>query len=224
MLVTFELEQPCLEKEKMKTKIDIFSSQKLKNFFSNLDNLFDISLKEFNELADCYNSTNLSIVFLDHQDFIDEKTFKNVSLNKNFIFVYKELPVFEKPSLDLKKNMTAPLSISKFLDKINEIINNKIYSYRNIELNNSFVTNLYTKEKNYLTQAESLILFKLFSEKTVKKKLLERGVLDIKQDLNTSSIESHLNRIRKKLKKINSDFSVSTKNNCVFLEIINQDK
>ena len=30
----------------MKTKIEIFSSQKLKNFFLNLDNFFDISLKE----------------------------------------------------------------------------------------------------------------------------------------------------------------------------------
>ena len=60
---------------------------------------------------------------------------------------------------------------------------------RNIELNNNFVTNINTKEKNYLTQAENLILFKLFSEKTVNKKLLERDVLDIKQDLNTSSMK-----------------------------------
>ena len=87
-----------------------------------------------------------------------------------------------------------------------------------------YVTNTNTKEKNYLTHAENLILYKLFSEKTVNKKLLERDALNIKQDLNTSSIESHLNRIRKKLKKINSDFSVSSKNNNVFLEIINLDK
>ena len=127
-------------------------------------------------------------------------------------------------SLDLKKNMIAPLSISKFLDKINEIINKKKHAYKNIELNNNFVTNTNTKEKNYLTQAENLILYKLFSERIVNKKLLERDVLEIKQDLNTSSIESHLNRIRKKLKKINSDFYVSSKNNNVFLEIINPDK
>ena len=90
----------------------------------------------------------------------------------------------------------------KFLDKINEFIHKKKHTYKNIELDNNFITNTNTKEKNYLTQAENLILFKLFSEKNVNKKLLERDVLDIKQDLNTSSIESHLNRIRKKLKKI----------------------
>ena len=120
--------------------------------------------------------------------------------------------------------MIAPLSISKFLDNINQIINKKKHAHRNIELNNNFITNKNTKEKNHLTQAESLILFKLFSEKSINKKLLERDVLDIKQDLNTSSIESHLNRIRKKLKKIDSDFSISSKNNNICLEIINPDK
>jgi len=208
----------------MKTKVEIFSSQKLKNFFINLDSLFDVSLKSFDELAVCSNSTNLSIVFFDHQDFADEKTLNSILLNESFIFVYKESSMFEKPSLNLKKNMIAPLSISKFLDKINEIINKKKHVFRNIELNNNFVTNINTKEKKYLTHAENSILYKLFSEKTVNKKLLERDVLDIRQDLNTSSIESHINRIRKKLKKINSDFYVSSKNNNVFLEIINQDK
>ena len=208
----------------MKTKVEIFSSQKFKNFFINLDNFFDINLRDFDELIDCYNSKNLSIIFFDHQDSIDEKALNRVSLNENFIIVYKESSVLERPSLDLKNNLIAPLSISKFLDKINEIINKTKHAFRSIELNNSFVTNTNTKEKNYLTQAENLILYKLFSEKTVNKKLLERDVLDIKQDLNTSSIESHLNRIRKKLKKINSDFSVSSKNNNIFLEIINPDK
>ena len=208
----------------MKTKIEIFSSQKLKNFFVNLDGLFDINLRGFNELENCYNSKNLSILFFDHQDFVDEKILNKALLNDNFIFIYKELSMFEKPSLNLKKNIIAPLSIGKFLDKINEIINKKKHIYKNIELNNNFITNTKTKVKNYLTQAESLILFRLFCDKNINKKLLERDVLNIKQDLNTSSIESHLNRIRKKLKKTDSDFSVFSKNNNVFLEIISLDK
>ena len=208
----------------MKTKVEIFSSQKLKNFFINLDSFFDVHPKSLDELAGSHNSTNLSIVFFDNPDLLDEKTLNSILLNENFIFVYKELFIFEKLFLGLKKNMVAPLSISKFLDSINEVINKKNYAYKNIELNNNFVTNIVTKEKHYLTQAENLILFKLFIEKNVNKKLLERDVLDIKQDLNTSSIESHLNRIRKKLKEIDSDFSVSTKNNNVFLETINLNK
>ena len=65
----------------MKTKIEIFSSQKLKNFFVNLDGLFDINLRGFNELENCYNSKNLSILFFDHQDFVDEKILNKALLN-----------------------------------------------------------------------------------------------------------------------------------------------
>ena len=165
----------------------------------------------------------LSIVFFEQQDFVDKKSKQNI-INENFIFIYKELSMLESPSLGLKKNMIAPLSISKFLDKVNEIINKKKHVYKNIELNNNFVTNTNTKEKNYLTRVENLILFKLFSEKNVNKKSLERDVLEIKQDINTSSIESHLNKINKKLKNINSNFSISSKNNNVYLDIISPGK
>ena len=87
----------------MKTKIEIFSSQKLKNFFVNLDGLFDINLRAFDELENSYNSKNLSIVFFDHQAFVDEKILNKALLNDNFIFIYKELSMFEKPSFSLKK-------------------------------------------------------------------------------------------------------------------------
>jgi len=208
----------------MKTRLEIFSSEKLQNFFSNLDIFFDISLKSLNDLKDSYDSKNLSIVFFEDKDFIEEKILKNLLDNENFIFVSKEQSALEKLSKGLKKNITPPLSISKFLDKVNQIINKKKLTFKNIDLNNTIVTNNKTKEKIYLTQAENLILLKLLNEKVVNKKLLERDALHIKENLNTSSIESHLNRIRKKLKKISSDFTVSSKDNNVFLEIINQDK
>ena len=201
----------------MKTKIEIYSSKKIKNFFINLDSFFNLNLKGFDELESSFDSKNLSIVFFDNQDCLGEKIVNKTLLNENFIFVHKELSIFEKTSLDLKKNLMAPLSISKFLDTINEFLNKKKVIHRNIELNRNLITNTKTKEKNYLTHVESLILLKLFNEKNVNKELLERDVLDIKQNLITSSIESHLNRIRKKLKIIESEFSVFSRNNNIFL-------
>jgi len=139
----------------MKTKVEIFSSQKLKIFFMNLENFFSISHKDFDELEGCYNSTSLSIVFFDQQDFVDEKTFNGILLNENFIFVYKDSSMLEKTPLDLKKNMVAPLSISKFIDRVNEIINKKKHAFGNIELNNNFITHKNTNEQNYLTHVEN---------------------------------------------------------------------
>ena len=208
----------------MKTKIEIFSSQKMKNFFTNLAGLFEISFRNLGELDACVNSKNICVVFFDQERAINQKTLKTMSQNQNFIFVSNELSGSEKSYIDLKKGITAPITISKFLDTINEIINKKKHTFSNIDLNNNTATNTNTNQKIYLTEAENLILFKLFNEKTINKKLLEKDVLDIRYDINTSSMESHLNRIRKKLKKIDSNFSVFSKNNNVFLEIINLNK
>ena len=208
----------------MKTKLEIFSSEKLKNFFTNLDSLFDISLKRHDDLKSCYDSKNVSIVFFEDKDFVEDKILKNILNNENFIFVSKEHSVFEKLPKDLNKNIAPPLSMGKLLDKINETINQKKLTFKNIDFNNNIATNNKTREKIYLTQAENLILSKLLNDKMVNKKLLERDTLHIKENINTSSMESHLNRIRKKLKKIHSDFTLSSKDNSVFLETINQDK
>ena len=121
------LEPLFLEKGKMKTRLEIFSSEKLKNFFTNLDNLFDISLKSHNDLKMCYDSKNISIVFFEDKDFVEEKILKNILQNENFIFVSNEHSSFENLSKVLNKNITPPLSISKFLDKVNQIINQRVF-------------------------------------------------------------------------------------------------
>ena len=207
----------------MKTKLDVFSTEDLKDFFSNLDNFFDISVKNFADLETSYDIKNLSILFLDNQVVISEKIIKKINENENFIFVCKDFSVFQKFSLNKKNTFISPISINKLVDIINGFINTRKLTFTNIELNNHSVTNLKTNEKEHLTEAESHILLKLFKEKNVKKRILERDALQIKHDLNTSSMESHLNRIRKKLKKISSHFTISSKDKQVFLEVINQD-
>ena len=114
--------------------------------------------------------------------------------------------------------MIAPVNVKRLIDLVNNIVNTKKYIFLNVELNNHSIININTKEKIHLTQAENIILLKLFRETNVTKKDLERDALDIKEELNTSSVESHLNRIRKKLKKITSNFTISSKDKIVFLE------
>ena len=207
----------------MKNKLEIFSTKELKSFFINLGEFFDISTKSFSELETFSDKKNFSIVFLDNQSRVSPKTIKNIYENENFIFVCKDLSVLQKFSLKQKNTLISPVSINKLVDIINSFINTKKHIFKNIELSNQSVTNTRTNEKIHLTQAENQILLKLFKEKNVKKQTLERDALQIKQDLNTSSMESHLNRIRKKLKNISSHFTISSKDKSVYLEIINQD-
>ena len=163
-------------------------------------------------------------MFLDDQNKVADKIIKKISENENFIFACMDFSVFQKFSLSEKNTLISPFSISRLVDFVNNIINTKKYIFNNIELCNHIITNKKTKEIVHLTQAENHILLKLFKEKNVKKKLIERDVLEIKQELNTSSMDSHLNRIRKKLKKISSCITISSKDKYVCLEIINPDK
>ena len=207
----------------MKDRLVIFSTNELKSFFINLEEFFDISTKSLEDLETLPDKKNLSIFFLDNQSKVSQKALKNIYENENFIFVCKDFSVFQKFSLSQKNTLISPITINKLLDIINNFINSKKHIFKNIVLNNQLVTNTSTNEKIHLTQAENHILLKLFKEKNVKKRNLERDVLQIKQHLNTSSMESHLNRIRKKLKNIRSHFTISSKNDYVYLEIINQD-
>ena len=207
----------------MKTKLEIFSTKELTNFFVNLHDFFDINIKSFGELETSDDKKNLSIVFLDSQNAVSEKNIKKICENENFIFVCKDFSIFQKFSLNQKNTFISPISINKLVDTINNFINTRKHTFTNIELNTNSATNIETNQKIDLTQAESHILLKLFKEKNVKKRILERDALQIKQDLNTSSMESHLNRIRKKLKKIGSDCTISSKDKLVCLEAVTQD-
>ena len=208
----------------MKTKLEIFSNEELKNFFINLDDFFDLTIKSFEDLDRDYDKKNLSLIFLDNQSSMFEKTIKNICKNENYIFVCTDFSIFQKFSLSQKNTLIYPVSINRLTDMVNNIVNNKKHTFINVELNDHSITNIKTNDKIDLTQAENHILLKLFKEKKIKKKILERDALQIKQELNTSSMESHLNRIRKKLKKINSYFTIFSRDKTVYLEIINQDK
>ncbi len=207
----------------MKTKLEIFSTEELKNFFINLQEFFYINVKNLNELEALNEKKNLSIVFLDNQNTVSKQTIKKIYENENFIFICKDFSVFQKFSLNKKNTFISPVSINKLVDIINGFISARKHNFANIQLNNNSAVNIKTNEKIDLTSAENNILLKLFKEKNIKKSILEREVLQIRQDLNTSSMESHFNRIRKKLKNIKSDFTISSKSDYVYLQIINQD-
>ena len=208
----------------MRTKLDIYSSEKLKDFFSNIVYNHDLNLTNINRLEDFHNSENLSVVFLDGTINVKENILERISKNENFIFVLDAQTTLEKFPIIKNKTLYAPLSVSRFLDMINNLRSTKTYTHKNIDLRNNIGTNRESYEKIYFTEAENLILLNLFHDKEINKKLLERNALKIKEDLNTSSIESHLNRIRKKLIKIKSNFTISSKDKIVCLEIINPDK
>ena len=79
--------------------------------------MFDISLKSLDELVDCYNSTNLSIVFYDHQDYLDEKTklkYEKI-LEEEGLGEIKKSEVFEPSFSDYAERVVVPDDSASFL-------------------------------------------------------------------------------------------------------------
>lgn len=204
----------------MKTRIDFYSSKNLGNFLSNLDMYFELQIKSFEEFESHYNKKNLSVLFLDNHNKMFEQTIKIISKDENFILVSKDFSLLKKFSVNEKNLLTPPFSMNKLLDILKNFANSKKHIFENCEIHNNTIRNTKNNKTVYLTQAENHILLKLFREKQVKKKHLERDVLEIKNNLNTSSIESHLNRIRKKLKEISSNLTIASKDGYVSFDIV----
>ena len=90
-----------------------------------------------------------------------------------------------------------PIKIQK------KFLHKNIYSFSNIILqHNNLITNKVTGKNIYLTKTEASIIKALLIKKIVKRDILKKKILNINSDIETKSLESHLSRIRKKIKEI----------------------
>ena len=74
------------------------------------------------------------------------------------------------------------------------------------------LTNINNNSFCYLTKLESKILTYLIIEKESTKKHIQENILNIKSTIQTSSLDSHLTRIRKKMNQIETDLKIQSKN------------
>ncbi len=208
----------------MKQKLQIFSNKKIETFFSNFSEYFDITFFELSELSELSISRKNSIVFLDNKNILDKKILSIIKENKEIVILCESLSLFEKNSFSQNNTLVCPMSINKIIDFITEFIYKKKLLLANTVLFNSSITNHQQDLSSQLTDVENYILNTLFREKKIKKTILEKDALKIKKEINSSSLDSHLNRIRKKLKLINSNISISSKDELVFIDFNYQDK
>ena len=89
--------------------------------------------------------------------------------------------------------------------------------YGDIKLQGEKIINNKTDQETSLTSLEKDIVTLLIDRQEVEKNLLLEGVLKIKRETETKTIESHLTRIRNKLSKINSKLRIISKDKKIFL-------
>ena len=123
---------------------------------------------------------------------------------------------------DVNKNtkiLKCPTSIDHIKNTIENFINNLKVSFHDISIDNEKLTNLNNNSFCYLTKVEFEILCFLISEKETTKSIIKKNILNIKSNVETNSLESHLTRIRKKMNKVKTDVQIRSKNERLLISV-----
>ena len=192
----------------MKKRINIFSNDIIKNFLSTLFSNYELMFIKLEDIVYNVQNTQANIIFISSDEELDLINFKNLSDN------YLIITNLEKNEINFNDNqklMKTPVSINKIKSGIENFLQNSKLQFCDISIDNEKLTNLKNNSFCYLTKIELEILSYLIREKKTSKNFIKENILNIKSNMETNSLESHLTRIRKKMQKINTIVKIQTK-------------
>tara|TARA_X000000950_G_scaffold210716_1_gene253389 strand:+ start:1789 stop:2391 length:603 start_codon:yes stop_codon:yes gene_type:complete len=192
----------------MKSKLFIYSDTKIEGFLRSLLSEFELVFMKFNDFDyKLYSSQPNIFILSDNKEvsLIDLKKLKNNCLiitNKNInnINLNNKLRV-----------LRTPLTTNHIKSKIENFVQNISIKFHDICIDNEKLTNLNNQSFCYLTKVELEILSYLVREKETSKNFIKENILNIKTNIETNSLESHLTRIRKKMNKVKTTVKIQTK-------------
>ena len=152
---------------------------------------------------------------------LEGELLKNLSrslfFNNNIVIFYETNKVLDNKLYSNVKFFTKHININKFIDEVTTYFDGNVSDFGDIKILGEKIINKNTQKEIFLTTLEKDILIALIEKKQAERNFLLEGVLKIKKDTETKTIESHLTRIRKKLTSINSQVEIISKENMVFL-------
>lgn len=192
----------------MKKRINIFSNDIIKSFLSTLFSNYELMFIKLEDIDYNVQNTQANIIFISSDEELDLINFKN--LPDNYLII-TNLEKNEINFNDNQKLMKTPVSINKIKSGIENFLQNSKLQFCDISIDNEKLTNLKNNSFCYLTKIELEILSYLIREKKTSKNFIKENILNIKSNIETNSLESHLTRIRKKMQKINTIVKIQTK-------------
>lgn len=198
----------------MKKSLKVFVEKETQNIVFDILTNFKIEFFELDKIdqikKNFYNNIIFSNIFNENQIKFEDIKFECLLIsNKN---VFEDTKVFNNKITFLK----TPLTPQQLENSINIYISNKIIEIEDIILRDKKIINSKTNKKSLLTDIENEILVYLFSNKSCIKNDIKENILNIKTNLETNSLESHLTRIRKKLENVNTNIKIHSRNDKLF--------
>lgn len=195
----------------MKQKINIFSNNKINYFLNQLCSEYELQFKDIKEIDYSKNKNISNIVFINNESELKFINFEKID-DYYLIIAHKKnniLNQFRKKNKIIK----TPISINLLKKAIKNFKENLKIKYHDIYITNERLINIKNGAYCYLTNIELDILIHLVKEKETNKNLIKQKILNIKINIETNSLESHLTRIRKKIKQIGSSIKIRSSSN-----------
>ena len=192
----------------MKNKINIFCNDIIKNFLFILLSEYELKFMKLNVIRKNFKTSHPNIIIIDnkkdadligHNISIDNCLIISNLTNINFNFINKS------------NLLSTPVSINHIQNKIENFLQNLKLQFHDISIHNERLVNIKNDNFCHLTKIELEILTYLIREKETSKNFVKENILNIKSNIETNSLESHLTRIRKKMNKVKTVVKIHSK-------------
>ena len=198
----------------MKNNLYIYCSKIFRLFVLQLFENHKVQLKSLDDLKKNEIANQGGIVFINNlNDYVET----NLSNLKNDYIIFSNI------NLNMPKHLTnitfakTPLKIQQIENYLKKYNSNKKINFEDIYIKNKKIFNLKKNKSCFLTDIENNILIKLIEQKKCLKDYLKENILNIKPNIQTHSLDSHLTRIRKKLEKIETNLKIKSKQDFLYL-------
>jgi len=180
----------------VKNGLNIFCNNNIKNFLSSLLSDYELTIMKLDQIKNNILVSQANIIIISNND-IDLRDYSKFSDNCLIISNLKKL------NFDNKSNiLNSPVSINQLKNRIENFVQNLKVQFYDLSLYKEKLINLDNDNFCYLTKVELEILTYLIRKKETSKNFIKENILNIKSNIETNSLESHLSRIRKKLNTI----------------------
>ncbi len=196
----------------MKDELNIFCNINIKNFLPYLLSEYELTIMKLGAIKDNVQSSHANIIIISNND-TDFKDYGKLSDNCLVISNLKKFN-FNKSNI-----LNSPLSINHLKDRIEHFVQNLKVQFHDISIYNEKLINVNNDNFCYLTKIELEILTYLIRKKETSKNFIKENILNIKSNIETNSLESHLSRIRKKMNTVKTKVKIQTKNEKILIMI-----
>jgi len=190
----------------VRNRLNIFCNNNIKNFLPYFLSDYELTIMKLDQIKNNIQVSEANIIIISNND-INLKDYDKLSDNCLIISNLKKLNFNNKSNI-----LNSPLSINNLKNKIEYFVQNLKVQFHDLSLYNERLINLDNDNFCYLTKIEFEILIDLIRKKETRKNFIKENILNIKSNIETNSLESHLSRIRKKMNTIKTKVKIQTKN------------